>query len=65
MTSKILASATLITGLVTAILTLLTAFGVTITPDQHTAIQGVVAGVLVVAGAWFHPDVPIGDAAPK
>lgn len=58
--TRLLASASVISGLVVAVLGLLVAFGVHITPDQHTAIEGVVAAILVVLGAWFHPDVPVG-----
>lgn len=58
--NTLLASASALSGLVVAGLTLATAFGATITPDQHTAIEGLVAAVLVILGLWFHPNVPGG-----
>jgi hypothetical protein len=57
---KIIANATLLTGLVTAFLALLVAFGVDITPDQHTAILGAVGAIVSLLGALAHPDIPVG-----
>lgn len=59
--SKLLANATLLTGAVTAVLTLLVAFGVNISPDQHTAILGAVAVVVSIIGALAHPSIPVGN----
>lgn len=63
--TKLVASASVILGLVTSLLTLASAFGLHITPDQHTAIQGVIAAALTVLGLWFHPDVPVGTTEEK
>jgi hypothetical protein len=59
--SKVLAAFTILVGGAAAIFSLLTAFGVSISPDQHTAIVAVAGLVLLVAGVWFHPDIPVGE----
>lgn len=60
MLTKIIASASAISGLVVAVLVLLVAFGVNITPDQHTAIEGLVAAIMIIVGTLLHPDIPVG-----
>ena len=60
MTNKLVAVLGVVVGGIASVLTLLTAFGVDITPDQHTAIQSVAGLVLLVVSAWFHPDIPVG-----
>lgn len=62
--NALLASTSAISGLVVAILTVATAFGAHITPDQHTAIEGLIAALLVIVGLWFHPSVPGGATKP-
>lgn len=59
--SKILAALGIIVGGASSIFSLLTAFGVDITPDQHTAIVAVAGVLMLVLGLWFHPAVPIGE----
>lgn len=48
---RILAAAAILVGGVGTILALLIAFGVDISPDQHTAIQSVLALILLIVGA--------------
>lgn len=62
--SKALAALGIAVGGLDSILQLLVAFGVHITPDQHTAIGAVSGLVLLFLGAWFHPSVPIGNTKP-
>lgn len=59
--AKFFAALGIIVGGIDAILQLGVAFGLHITPDQHTAIGTVAALALVVLGVWFHPSVPIGN----
>lgn len=56
----ILPTATIIVGGLGTILTLLIAFGVNLSPDQHTALEGAAALLLLVLGVWFHPKIPVG-----
>lgn len=58
--SKILAAVGILVGGADAVFSLLVAFGVHITPDQHTAIVAVTGVVLAMLGVWFHPNVPVG-----
>jgi hypothetical protein len=58
--SKILAALAIVLGGAESIFGLLVAFGVNITPDQHTAIVAVGGLLLLILGVWFHPDVPVG-----
>jgi uncharacterized membrane protein len=62
--SKLLANVSLLTAAVTAALTLLVAFGVNISPDQHTAILGAITAVLAIFGALAHPAIPVGNTNP-
>ena len=55
-TRRILASLGIIGGSFGSVLTLLVAFGVDISPDQHTAIQGVVSLVLLALGVLVGND---------
>jgi uncharacterized membrane protein len=57
---KLVANVTLLLAALGALLTLLIAFGVQISPDQHTAIVGFASAALAVLGVWFHPDIPVG-----
>jgi len=63
MGTKVLAVLSVIVGGLGVILTAAVAFGVNITPDQHTAIVGLGSLLLVVAGAWLHPSVPVGNGS--
>lgn len=58
---RILATLGVLVGGLDSVLALLVAFGVHITPDQHTAIASVSGLLLLVVGAWLHPDVPVGN----
>lgn len=58
--SKLAANVTLVLAALGALLTLLVAFGVNISPDQHTAIDGAAAAVLALLGIYFHPATPVG-----
>ena len=60
MVGRVLTTAGVLIGGLDAILSLLVAFGVNITPDQHTAIASVSGLLLLVVSAWFHPNIPIG-----
>lgn len=63
--AKVVANATLLIGLLDEVVTLLIAFGVHVTPDQHTAITGVLGGVLTIVGLLVSPAVPVGPKALK
>jgi hypothetical protein len=58
--TKVLAALAIVLGGAESIFALLVAFGVNITPDQHTAIVAVGGVLLLVLGVWFHPDIPVG-----
>lgn len=58
--SKLLAALGIIVGGADTVFALLVAFGVNITPDQHTAIAAIGGLLLLVLGVWFHPAVPVG-----
>lgn len=58
--STLAANTTLVLAAVSAILALLAAFGVNITPDQHTAILGALSALLAIVGIYFHPGIPVG-----
>ena len=64
LSDKIVAAIGILVGGIAVIFELLVAFGVTITPDQQTAIAAVAGLVLSVLGVWFHPSVPVGHKAP-
>lgn len=61
--SKLAANATIVLAAIAALLALLSAFHVPISPDQHTAILAVVSAALAVLGIYFHPDIPIGKSS--
>lgn len=57
--ARILAVLSVLVGGAGVVLSLLIAFGVNITPDQHTAIIAAASLLLLVVGAVLHPDIPI------
>ncbi len=59
--TKILAALGIIVGGLGSILSLLVAFGVDVTPDQHEALASVSGLLLLVLGVWFHPSIPVGN----
>jgi len=61
--SKLAANVTLVIAAVGAVLTLLAAFGVSISGAQHDAILGVITAALAVVGIYFHPSIPIGKTS--
>jgi len=63
MTAKILATLTALIGASGTLFAAATAFGLDFNADQRTALEGAAALVLLVAGLWFHPSVPIGDTS--
>ena len=65
MAAKVLATLTAVVGAVSIIYAFLAAFGVELTQNQQDAITGVLGLVLVMAGLWLHPSVPIGPSEPK
>jgi len=64
MGSKFLASVTALIGGAAVFLSLIDAFGVNISADQSKAIEAVLGVLLIVAGVWFHPSVPVGPSDP-
>lgn len=61
--NKVMAALAIVVGGLDALLQFAVAFGVHVTPDQHTAIGSVAGLALLVLGVWFHPDVPIGKTS--
>jgi hypothetical protein len=61
--ARILGVLSVIVGGLGSILSLLIAFGVDVTPDQHTAIVAAGSLLLLIVGAMLHPDVPVGIKA--
>ncbi len=59
--TKLAANSTLVLAFITALVALLTAFGVDISKDQLEAIVGLVAAALALLGVWFHPNIPVGN----
>ena len=59
--TKIFAALSIIVGGAGTILGLAVAFGVHVTPDQHTAIIAAGSLLLLVAGVWLHPAIPVGN----
>lgn len=60
--SKLLAVLGILLGSAATFLGVAVAFGLHITPDQHTALLSVVGVLTAILGLWFHPDVPGGAA---
>lgn len=60
MTDKFIALLGILVGGTATVFEVLVAFGVSITPDQQTAIAAVGGLVLTAVSAWFHPKVPLG-----
>lgn len=60
MNNKILATLTAVVGGISVIYSLLTAFGIELSSAQQDSITGILGLVLLIAGIWFHPSVPIG-----
>jgi hypothetical protein len=58
--ARILGVLSVVVGGLGTLLSLLIAFGVDVTPDQHTAIVAAGSLLLLIVGAVLHPDVPIG-----
>ena len=65
MTTKLLAVLAILLGAGATILSVAVAFGVHLTPDQHTAIMSVFGVLTTILGLWLHPDVPVGSTEPK
>ena len=65
MNDKTVGAASAASGIVVALLAIVEAFGVHLTPDQVAAVQALVGALLVVVGAWVHPSVPIGRQTPE
>jgi len=59
--SKVLASLTALIGAAGVIYALLAAFGVELSSAQQDSITGVTSLVLLVAGIWLHPSIPVGS----
>lgn len=60
MAAKILATLTAVIGSVAIIYSVLAAFGLELDQGQQDAITAVLGLVLVIAGIWFHPQIPVG-----
>lgn len=60
MGQKVLATLTAVVGGIAVVYSLLAAFGISLSQEAQDAITGVAGLALVVAGIWFHPDVPVG-----
>ncbi len=58
--TKIFAALSILVGGLGTVLSLLIAFGVNITPDQHTAVLAAGSLLLLIAGVWLHPSIPVG-----
>ena len=65
MSARILGVLGILVGGAGAILSLLVAFGVDISPDQHEAILAFLSLLMLALGAWVHPDVPVGTTESK
>lgn len=59
--TKIFAALSILVGGLGTLLGLLVAFGAHVSPDQHTAIIAAGSLLLLVAGVWLHPDIPVGN----
>jgi hypothetical protein len=58
--SKILASLTAVVGGVGFVYALLAATGFEMSQELQDAVTGLLGVVLIVAGLWLHPGVPVG-----
>lgn len=64
MTTKILATLTAIVGGIAVVYSVLGAFGIEVSQDQQDAVSGLLGLILIVAGIWLHPSVPVGVQTP-
>jgi hypothetical protein len=60
--TKLVAVLGILLGAGATILSVLVAFGVNITPDQHTALLAAGGVLLTILGLWAHPDIPVGPS---
>ena len=58
--NKVLATLTVFVGGLGSVLGLLAAFSVDLSKAQDESIIGVAGLALLVAGAWYHPSIPVG-----
>lgn len=58
--ARILGVLSVIVGGLGTILSLLIAFGVNVSPDQHTAIVAAGSLLLLIVGVLVHPDIGVG-----
>ncbi len=56
--TKLLAVIGILLGAGATILSIAVAFGVHLTPDQHTAIMAGFGVLTTILGLWLHPSVP-------
>lgn len=61
MATKVLATITALIGAISVVYSLFTAFGLELSAAQQDAVTGALGLVLVVAGIWLHPSVPVGE----
>lgn len=64
MGEKIVATAGIVVGALGSLVQLLVAFGINVSPDQHTAMASVGGVLLMVMGVWLHPNIPLGVVKP-
>lgn len=62
---NVVASLGILVGGLGVILSLLIAFGVNITPDQHTSIEAVASLLMLVLGVFLHKNIPLGSTEEK
>lgn len=65
MAAKVLASLTTLVGAISVLYALLAAFGIEFTKNQQDALTGSLGLVLVLAGIWLHPSIPVGPHEEK
>lgn len=61
--TKLFAVLAILLGSGATILSIAVAFGVHLSPDQHTAIMSALGVLTTILGLWFHPSVPVGKRA--